>query len=44
MEIQIAKDSKYINTGDWISYYSFAIFDGTKLHLYSKKNVIISKL
>ena len=37
MEIAIAKDSKYINTGDWIKYNSYAIFDGEKLNLHSDK-------
>lgn len=33
MEIQIAKDSKYINTGDWISHFTYAVFDGKELSL-----------
>lgn len=37
MEIEISETSTYINTGDWISYYSFAVFDGEKLTL---KNLI----
>ena len=35
MEIQLAKDSKYLNTGDWISHFTYAIFDGDKLMLKS---------
>lgn len=34
MEINIAENSKYINTGDWISYFSYAVFDGEKLQLH----------
>jgi UDP-2,3-diacylglucosamine hydrolase len=33
MEIQVGKDSKYINTGDWISHFTYAVFDGTELTL-----------
>jgi len=33
MEIDIAENSKYINTGDWITHFSYAIFDGDKLTL-----------
>ncbi|HIE45781.1 MAG TPA: UDP-2,3-diacylglucosamine diphosphatase [Flavobacteriaceae bacterium] len=32
MDLQINK-SKYINTGDWISYFTYAIFDGKNLEL-----------
>ena len=34
MEINIAENSKYINTGDWISYFSYAVFNGEKLQLH----------
>jgi len=37
MEIDIATSSKYINTGDWIKYYSYAVFDGEELQLLSYK-------
>lgn len=33
MEIQVGKDSKYINTGDWISHFTYAVFDGEDLSL-----------
>lgn len=33
LEIDIASDSKYVNTGDWIKYYSYAVFDGEDLQL-----------
>ncbi len=33
MEISLEKDSKYINTGDWISYFTYAVFDGEQLDL-----------
>ena len=32
MEIEIGK-SKYINTGDWITHFTYAVFDGEHLHL-----------
>jgi len=33
MEIKIAENSMYVNTGDWISYFSYAVFDGETLVL-----------
>lgn len=33
MEIQVGKNSKYINTGDWISHFTYAVFDGKELTL-----------
>lgn len=36
MDLQINK-SKYINTGDWISYFTYAEFDGENLELKTHK-------
>jgi UDP-2,3-diacylglucosamine hydrolase len=33
IEYPLQPNSKYMNLGDWISYYSYAVFDGTDLHL-----------
>lgn len=33
MEISISENSTYINTGDWISHFTYAVFDGEKLEL-----------
>lgn len=33
MEIEVGKNSKYINTGDWISHFTYAVFDGKDLTL-----------
>ena len=33
MEIQLEKDSVYMNLGDWINFYTYAEFDGELLHL-----------
>lgn len=40
LEIDINRTSKYINLGDWISYYTFAEFNGDSLQLktFHKKN------
>jgi UDP-2,3-diacylglucosamine hydrolase len=35
MEIQLQQNSKYINTGDWISHYTYSVFDGKDLMLKS---------
>ena len=37
MEIQVGKDSKYINTGDLISHFTYAVFDGKELTLKTYK-------
>lgn len=33
LEIELNKDSMYTNLGDWIKYYTYAEFDGSKLSL-----------
>ena len=38
MEIQVGKNSKYINTGDWINHFTYAVFDGEELELKTFKS------
>lgn len=33
LDYKLNQDSRYINTGDWVSKFSFAEFDGNELHL-----------
>ena len=33
MEIRVGENSTYVNTGDWISHYTYAVFDGKDLKL-----------
>ena len=33
LEISLSETSTYFNLGDWISYYSYAVFDGTSMSL-----------
>jgi UDP-2,3-diacylglucosamine hydrolase len=33
IEFELSANSKYINIGDWITYFSYAVFDGDKLEL-----------
>lgn len=33
MEIKINKNTTYVNLGDWISYYTYGVFDGQSLRL-----------
>lgn len=33
LDIQVSDKSRYINTGDWLDYNSYAVFDGEKLEL-----------
>lgn len=35
MEIKVGENSVYINTGDWISHFTYAVFDGKELALKS---------
>jgi UDP-2,3-diacylglucosamine hydrolase len=35
LEIPIAENSKYVNTGDWVSYFTYAVFDGESLNLHT---------
>lgn len=37
LELAIAKNSKYINTGDWITHFTYAEFDGNELRLKNLK-------
>ncbi len=37
MEIEVGENSKYINTGDWISHFTYAVFDGNELSLKTYK-------
>ena len=36
MTIKVGENSTYINTGDWIQYFTFAVFDGKELKLLEK--------
>lgn len=33
LDIKLNDNSRYLNLGDWISHYSFAVFDGERLEL-----------
>jgi UDP-2,3-diacylglucosamine hydrolase len=33
LDIELTKNARYINLGDWIEYNTYAIFDGDKLTL-----------
>ena len=35
LEISISENSKYINTGDWVSYFTYAVYDGEQMMLKS---------
>ena len=38
LEIEVGKNSKYINLGDWITYYTYGVFDGEKMELKTYDN------
>ena len=33
LEIDLENDSKYINLGDWISHFTYGVFDGNRFEL-----------
>ena len=33
LEIELTKNSKYINLGDWIGYFTYGVFDGTNFEV-----------
>lgn len=33
IDFQVSENSKYINTGDWIRYFSYAVYDGQSIDL-----------
>ncbi len=33
LDIELSKESRYINLGDWIGYFSYGVFDGKDLQL-----------
>lgn len=35
--VKLSEDSSYVNLGDWVSNYSYAVFDGKGLSIYSYK-------
>ena len=37
LEIDLNSESKYMNLGDWIQYYTYGVFDGTNLMLERSK-------
>ena len=39
LEINLGEKSKYTNLGDWIQYFTYAVFDGTQLSLLTQNNV-----
>ena len=38
LEIDLNGKSKYVNLGDWIQYFTYAVFDGEKLSLEKFEN------
>ena len=38
LDISVSKSSRYLNLGDWITYFSYAVFDGQNLDLKYHKN------
>ncbi|TRZ46140.1 UDP-2,3-diacylglucosamine diphosphatase [Robertkochia solimangrovi] len=37
LDISLENDSRYINLGDWIHYYTYGVFDGTQMELLEYK-------
>lgn len=39
IDYRLNEESRYINLGDWMLYYTYAVFDGTEMTLQSFKNM-----
>jgi len=39
IDYRLNSTSRYINLGDWIRYFTYAVFDGDKLELKSYKGM-----
>lgn len=37
LDLEVGENSRYINLGDWIKYYTYAVFDGEKVDLKNYK-------
>jgi UDP-2,3-diacylglucosamine hydrolase len=35
IDYRLSDDSRYVNLGDWITYFTYAVFDGESMHLKS---------
>ena len=33
LDVQVGENSRYINTGDWLDFNSYAVFDGEKMEV-----------
>ena len=33
LELDLGNNSKYFNTGDWITHFSYLVYDGTSFNL-----------
>jgi UDP-2,3-diacylglucosamine hydrolase len=44
IDFSLNNDSRYINLGDWIRYYTYAEFDGEKLRLTSRQTAMENKI
>jgi UDP-2,3-diacylglucosamine hydrolase len=38
LDVQVAEDSKYINLGEWVNNYTYAVYDGKTLNLQTFEN------
>ncbi|MCC8173782.1 MAG: UDP-2,3-diacylglucosamine diphosphatase [Odoribacter sp.] len=43
LDIALSENSRYINTGDWITFYTYAVFDGKDIYL-KMQTIFESKL
>jgi len=44
IDLSLGKNSRYINLGDWINYYSYAVFDGQQLLLKTRYPELETKI
>jgi UDP-2,3-diacylglucosamine hydrolase len=44
LDLPLSINSRYINLGDWLRYYTYAVFDGQKLVLQALEPTMESKI
>ena len=43
LDLKLSKNSRYINLGDWLSHFTYAVFDGKELELKKYPNNLIQQ-
>jgi len=44
MEIKVSENSSYINLGDWITHFTYGVFDGNTFELKTFEPAVLKKI